>query len=97
MKRVTINYTRQTAETPWYWQISPPTTLNSMHSFIHNHADEIQMNAFVTGNEHTVTFTINNEEIYTEFQALVDADLKSEYVQYCNDNNINIDVVTEDI
>jgi hypothetical protein len=44
-----------------------------------------------------VTFTFNAEQIYQEFLAMIDADVKTDYKQYCDDNNITIDVVTEDV
>ena len=44
-----------------------------------------------------VTFIFNDEQIEEEFQTLIINDIKSDYKQYCDDNNITIDVVTEDV
>jgi hypothetical protein len=97
MKHVTITYTRQTAETPWYWQVTPVSVLSPMHTFIEGNHSQMETYAYVSGNQNIVTFTFNNEEIYEEFKSLIQNDIRSDYKQYCDDNNITIDVVTEDV
>jgi hypothetical protein len=97
MKRTTITYTRQTAETPWYWQVVAFNTLDPARTFINDNPDDIETYAYAVGNENIVTFTFKTEAIQAEFQALIDAEIKTDYLQYCEDNNITINVVTEDI
>jgi hypothetical protein len=53
--------------------------------------------AYNTGDTMIVTFIFNDEQIEEEFNTLIINDIKSDYKQYCDDNNITIDVVTEDI
>jgi hypothetical protein len=97
MKRVTITYTRQNEETPWYWQITPNSVFSSMDAFLDENATRMEESAYTIGNQCIVVFTFNDEEIYQEFQTLIINDIKSDYKQYCDDNNITIDAVTEDI
>jgi len=97
MKRVTITYTRQTAETPWYWQVTPPSVLSPMDDFIDENSSRMDTYAYTAGNNCIVVFTFNDEQIYQDFQTLIINDIKSDYKQYCDDNNITIDVVTEDV
>jgi hypothetical protein len=68
-----------------------------MRTFINDNPDDIETYAYAIGNENIVTFTIKNEEIQTEFETLINTEIKSDYLQYCEDNNITINVVTEDI
>jgi hypothetical protein len=97
MKRVTITYTRQSADTPWYWQIAPNSAFSSMDAFLDENATRMEESGYTIGNQNIVVLTFNDDQCHDEFQALVDADVKSDYVQYCEDNNITIDVVTEDV
>jgi hypothetical protein len=96
MKRVTFTYTRQTAETPWYWQVVP-ATLDPVDNFIDSKVSQLVTDSYSINNQNIVTFTFNDEQTYQEFIAMINADVKTDYVQYCNDNNITIDVVVEDI
>jgi hypothetical protein len=96
MKRVTITYTRQNEETPWYWQ-AVPSTLEPVDSFLGSNSSQMETYSYVHENQNVVTFTFNAEQIYQEFLAMIDADVKTDYKQYCDDNNITIDVVTEDV
>lgn len=97
MKRVTITYTRQSSDTPWYWQVTPPSVLSPIDDFIDQNSSRVETYAYVTGNKTIVTFLFNDEQIQEEFQTLIINDIKNDYVQYCQDNNITIDVVTEDV
>jgi hypothetical protein len=96
MKRVTITYTRQNEETPWYWQIAPEE-LDSTNNFLSVNNDKVENYTIVTGNKHIVSFNFNNQQIFDEFVTLIETDVKTGYKQYCDDNNITIDVVTEDV
>jgi hypothetical protein len=97
MKRVTITYTRQNEVTPWYWQTAPASAFSAMDTFLNENADRMEESGYTIGNQNFVILTFNDEEIYEEFQTLIVNDMKNDYVQYCQDNNITIDVVTEDI
>jgi len=97
MKRVTITYTRQSADTPWYWQVTSRDTLSPMHNFVDENSSRMETYAYNTGDTMIVTFIFNDEQIEEEFQTLIINDIESDYKQYCDDNNITIDVVTEDI
>ena len=97
MKRVTITYTRRSLDTPWYWQVTPPSVLSPMDEFIDENSSRMETYAYNTGDTMIVTFIFNDEQIEEEFQTLIINDIKSDYKQYCDDNNITIDVVTEDI
>jgi hypothetical protein len=97
MKRVTITYTRQNDETPWYWQVAPSTAFSPMDAFLNDNADRMEETGHTIGNQNTVILTFNDEEIYEQFKTLIVDDMKNDYVQYCQDNNITIGVVTEDV
>ena len=97
MKRVTITYTRQSLDTPWYWQVTPPSVLSPMDNFIDENSSRVETYAYDTGNTNIVTFIFKDEQIEEEFQTLIIDSIKGDYKQYCDDNNINIDVVTEDV
>lgn len=96
MKRVTITYTRQSPETPWYWQVFD-NTLSLVRDFVNENGDSMESFAFVEGNQNIVTFTFNNLQVHDQFQSLINTEVKDDYVLYCENNNITIDVVTEDI
>ena len=96
MKRVTITYTRPNEETPWYWQVAP-TALNPMNAFLDANVGQLDTYAYEYENENIVTFTFENEQIYGEFRTLIETNVASDYLQYCQDNNITIGVVTEDV
>ena len=96
MKRVTITYTRQTGETPWYWQVAP-ATLDTMDSFLDSNGSQMETYSYVHENQNVVTLTFHNEQIYEQFIVMMDAEIKTDYIQYCDDNNITINVVTEDV
>lgn len=97
MKRVTITYTRQSLDTPWYWQVTPPSVLSPMDNFIDENSSRVETYAHDTGNTNIVTFIFKDEQIEEEFQTLIIDGIKGDYKQYCDDNNITIDVVTDDI
>jgi hypothetical protein len=97
MKKVTFTFTRQTAETPWYWQIAPSNTLSPVYDFIEANSSRMESYSYDNGNQNITTFTFNDEQVTAEFQALIENEINTEYVQYCEDNNITIDVVAEDI
>ena len=96
MKRVTITYTRQTAETPWYWQ-AVPATLDPVDNFLDASDNQMDQYSYVHENQNIVTLTFHNEQVYEQFLAMINAEIQTDYKQYCDDNNITIDVVTEDV
>lgn len=99
MKKVTITYTRQNLDTPWYWQISSDSVLNPMYTFIEENHSDIETYAYVVpaGNKNIVTFTFSNEQVYQDFRTVLEGNIATGYVQYCQDNNITIETVVEDI
>ncbi len=99
MKKVTITYTRENLETPWYWQVSSASALNPMYTFIEEHFSNIETYAYVVpaGDKNIVTFTFNDEQVYLDFRTMLENNIATDYVQYCQQNNINIDTVIEDI
>ena len=97
MKKVTFTFTRQTAETPWYWQIAPSNTLDAVQDFVEVNNSGVETHAYVIENDCIVTFTFNNEQLIEEFLTVIDDEIKTDYLQYCEDNNITFTVVTEDI
>ena len=96
MKRVTITYTRQSLDTPWYWQVAP-SVVSPIDNFILENSSRMETHAYNTGDTNIVIYIFNDEQIEEEFRSLIINDIKSDYKQYCDDNNITIDVVTEDI
>lgn len=97
MKRVTITYTRQSLDTPWYWQTTSSSVLSPMENFILENSSRMESHAYNTGNKFIAVFIFNDEQIQEEFQTLIINDIKDDYLQYCQDNNITIDVVWEDV
>ena len=99
MKKVTITYTRENLETPWYWQTTSPSTLDSMYNFIEENYSNIDTYAYVVpaGDKNIVTFTFNNEQVYLDFRTMLENNIATDYVQYCQQNNITIETVIEDI
>ena len=96
MKRVTITYTRQSLDTPWYWQVAP-SKVSPIDNFILENNSRIETHAYNTGDKFIVIYIFNDEQIEEEFRSLIIDDIKGGYKQYCDDNNITIDVVTDDI
>ena len=96
MKRVTITYTRQSLDTPWYWQVAP-SKVSPINNFILENSSRIETHAYNTGDKCIVIYIFNDEQIEEEFRSLIIDDIKGDYKQYCDDNNITIDVVTDDI
>jgi hypothetical protein len=99
-KKVTITYTREDLDTPWFWQVlnnsgSPSTDRN----FITENSDKIEQNGYFAaqGYKNIITFTFTDQQIYEEWAALVQANVAPGYIEYCENNNITIEFVTEDI
>ena len=99
MKKVTITYTRQNLDTPWYWQISSSSALNPMHTFMEEHYSNVETYAYVVpaGDKNIVSFTFNDDQVYQDFRTMLETEIATDYVQYCQDNNITIETVIEDI
>ena len=72
-------------------------SFSPMDAFINDNADRMEETGHTIGNQNTVILTFNDEEIYEQFKTLIVDDMKNDYKQYCDDNNITIDAVTEDI
>lgn len=96
MKRVTITYTKQSLDTPWYWQVAS-TALWPIESFLSTNNSQLETYTKVEGNTNIVYFTFQNEQIYEEFKAMIETNIAPDYLQYCQENNITIGVLTEDI
>lgn len=96
MKRVTITYTRADSNTPWFWQVNN-STLSPMRDFIAENLDKISQSAVISGNENIVVLEFSDNSIYEQFAQFIDTNIKSDYVSYCEDNNITIETVTEEI
>ncbi|NBO70791.1 MAG: hypothetical protein EBU66_10310 [Bacteroidetes bacterium] len=99
MKKVTITFTRESLDTPWYWQVFGGTTLNPMNAYIEENSDKIETFGYDTpqGDKNIITFTFSDDQIYQDFRAMLEENVVSGYVQYCQDNNITIQTVVEDI
>jgi hypothetical protein len=71
--------------------------LSPVYDFIEANSSRMESYSYDNGNQNITTFTFNDEQVTAEFQALIENEINTEYVQYCEDNNITIDVVAEDI
>lgn len=96
MERVTITYTRQSLDTPWYWQVTP-SVVSPIDNFILENSSRMETHAYDTGNQLIVIYIFNDEQIKEEFETMIVNDIKEDYIQYCQNNNITIDIVTEDV
>jgi hypothetical protein len=97
MIRLTVTYTRQTAETPWYWQVAPSSALSPVYDFVEANNSGVETDSHVIENQCIVSFTFIDEQLIEGFQSIIESEIKSPYVQYCEDNNITIDVSVEEI
>lgn len=97
MLRVTITFTRQTAETPWYWQIAPSDELSPVEDFVEANNGGVDTHTYVHENKCIVSYAFNDDQLIEEFRSLIESQTNSEYVRYCEDNNISIDVSVEDV
>jgi hypothetical protein len=99
-KKVTFTYTREDLDTPWYWQVlSASGTSSADNNFIVQNSDKINQNAIVAaqGYKNIVTLTFADDQIHDEWRALVQTNVASGYIEYCNENNITIEHAIEDI
>jgi hypothetical protein len=98
-KKVTITYTREDLDTPWYWQVLNESGSSAHTNFITENSDKIEQNAYVAaqGYKNIVTLTFTDQQIHDEWAADVKTNLAPEYTQYCENNNITTEIVTEDI
>ena len=99
-KKVTITYTREDLDTPWFWQVlSASGTSSGDNNFIAQNSDTITQNGIVAaqGYKNIIVLTFTDDQIYDEWKALVQTNVAPGYVQYCENNNITIEFVTEDI
>lgn len=99
-KKVTITYTREDLDTPWFWQVLTETGSSSTDkNFITENSDKIEQNGYFAaqGYKNIVTLTFTDQQIYEEWAALVQTNVAPGYNQYCENNNITIEFVTEDI
>ena len=98
-KRVTITYTRQDLDTPWFWQALSESRSTADRDFLSQNSNKIQQYGSIEGQglKNIITITFSDDEIYQEWTTVVQTDVASAASQYCEENNITIDVVTEDI
>ena len=99
-KKVTITYTREDLDTPWFWQVLNESGLPSPHTnFITENSDKITQNGIVAaqGYKNIIVLTFTDQQIHDEWAALVQTNVASEYTQYCENNNITIEIASEDI
>lgn len=99
-KKVTFTYTREDLDTPWFWQVLTEAGSSSADkNFITENSDKIEQNGYFAaqGYKNIVTFTFTDQQIYEEWAALVQANVAPGYTEYCENNNITIEFVTEDI
>jgi hypothetical protein len=99
-KKVTITYTREDLDTPWFWQVlSESGSSSGDKNFITENSDKIEQNGYFAaqGYKNIVTLTFADDQIYDEWAALVQTNVAPGYTQYCNENNITIEHVIEDI
>lgn len=99
MKRVTITYTRQDLSTPWYWQIPSGLSDTSYQSYLTQNRDKIEQFGYpaAQGYKNIVVLTFADDEILEEFRTMMSSNIAPGYTQYCEDNNITIESVEEDI
>ena len=100
VKKVTITYTREDLDTPWFWQVLNESGSSSTDkNFITENSDKIEQNGYFAaqGYKNIVTLTFADDQIYDEWTALVQANVAPGYVQYCENNNITIEIASEDI
>ena len=74
MKRVTITYTRQSLDTPWYWQVAP-SKVSPINNFILENSSRIETHAYNTGDKCIVIYIFNDEQIEEEFRSLIIDDI----------------------
>jgi hypothetical protein len=99
-KKVTITYTREDLDTPWYWQVlSASGTPSADNNFIAQNSDTINQNAIIAaqGYKNIVVLTFTDDQIYDEWTALIQTNVVPGYTQYCNENNITFEHAIEDI
>jgi hypothetical protein len=100
MKKVTITYTRQSSDTPWFWQTTSGEALNSpVNNFIFENREQITQSAYINtpGDKNIVILNFATDEIYQQFKTFVDSETASGIVEYCQANNITIERLEEDI
>lgn len=100
MKKATFTFTRQNLDTPWFWQVlSESGTPSEADNFITQNSDTIEQLGYITaqGYKNILTLTFTDEQIYEEWAAMVSSNVVPGYTQYCNENDITIEHVIEDI
>ena len=98
-KKVTITYTRQDLNTPWFWQALSESRSTADIDFLTENSDKIQQVGSIEGQglKNVIAIAFSDDEIYQEWATVVQTNVASAATQYCEDNNITIDVVTEEI
>ena len=99
-KKVTITYTREDLDTPWFWQVlSESGSSSGDKNFITENSDKIEQNGYFAaqGYKNIVTLTFADDQSYDDCKAMIATDIAPEYLEYCENNNITIENVTEDI
>ena len=99
MKRVTITYTREDLDTPWYWQVPNGLGTTTYNDYLTQNSDKIEQDGYFAaqGYKNIVVLTISDDQTYQDFAAMIGSDIAPGYKEYCENNNITIESVTEDI
>jgi hypothetical protein len=99
MKRVTITYTRENLNTPWYWETPTASGAFSFEEYQQQNRDKIEQFAYTTaqGYKFITILTFTDDQSYDDCKAMIATDIAPEYLEYCENNNITIENVTEDI
>jgi len=98
-KKVTITYTREDLDTPWYWQLPSGFGTPAFNDYLTQNSDKISHLGYLAaqGYKNIVVTTFSDDQTYQEFAAIVGSDIAPGYKEYCETNNITIEHVVEDI
>lgn len=99
MKRVTITYTRQDLSTPWYWQIPSGLSATTYDDYLTQNRDKIEQFGYPAeqGYKCIVILTFADQQSYDDFRTMISSNIAPGYTQYCEDNNITIERLEEDV
>ena len=99
MKKVTFTYTRENLNTPWYWQVPAGLGSTAFKDYLTQNSDKIQQFGSIEedGFKNIVNLTFSDDQSYQDFAAMINSDITPGYAEYCESNNITVEVVTEDI
>jgi len=96
-KKVTITNTRPSSAIPWFYEVASGSEWESQEQFVLVNSEKVTYHADTVGNVQTVVLTFSDDAVFADYKRTLQLGIKSEYVQYCEDNNITINVVMEDI